>query len=178
MIFEHYEDRTIRLLRAIPKYNLYHVDSEKIPAFLRVDYDVKCQRSILAELHDRYMGLDFTKIQHWIVSELHEELQDSSLELLQKHQTVMDILTAEEQTLQSCIEVNNKNQYLSTENTKLVSDMILENIEFIEDDKMNDHREKKRMDLLELKAQMRDAELEAEGEIIANLNLKKILEIE
>jgi hypothetical protein len=34
------------------------------------------------------------------------------------------------------------------------------------------------MDLLELKAQMRDAELEAEGEIIANLNLKKILEIE
>ena len=90
----------------------------------------------------------------------------------------MDILTAEEQTLQSCIEVNNKNQYLSTENTKLVSDMILENIEFIEDDKMNDHREKKRMDLLELKAQMRDAELEAEGEIIANLNLKKILEIE
>ena len=124
------------------------------------------------------MGLDFTKIQHWIVSELHEELQDSSLELLQKHQTVMDILTAEEQTLQSCIEVNNKNQYLSTENTKLVSDMILENIEFIEDDKMNDHREKKRMDLLELKAQMRDAELEAEGEIIANLNLKKILEIE
>ena len=90
----------------------------------------------------------------------------------------MDILTAEEQTLQSCIEVNNKNQYLNTENIKLVSDMILENIEFIENDKMNDHREQKRMDLLELKAQMRDAELEAEGEIIANLNLKKILEIE
>ena len=60
----------------------------------------------------------------------------------------------------------------------MVSDMILENIEFIENDKVNDHRERRRMDLLELKAQMRDAELEAEGEKIANLNLKKILEIE
>ena len=56
--------------------------------------------------------------------------------------------------------------------------MILENIEFIENDKVNDHRERRRMDLLELKAQMRDAELEAEGEKIANLNLKKILDIE
>lgn len=56
--------------------------------------------------------------------------------------------------------------------------MILENIEFIENDKVNDHRERRRMDLLELKAQMRDAELEAEGEKIANLNLKKILQIE
>lgn len=165
-------------MKAIPKYNLYHVGDEKIPAFLRVDYDVKCQRGILAELHDSYMGLDFKKIQNRIVSELHEELQDPSLEFFQKHQTVMDILTAEEQTVLSCIEVQKKCQYLNTENIKLVSDMILENIEFIEDDKMNDHRERKRMDVLELKAQTRDAELEAEGETIANLNLKKILKIE
>lgn len=64
----------------------------------------------------------------------------------------MDILTAEEQTLKSCIEVHRKNQFLNTENIKLVSDMILENIEFIENDKINDHKERRRMDLLELKA--------------------------
>ena len=34
------------------------------------------------------------------------------------------------------------------------------------------------MTLLELKAQLRDAELETEGEIIANLNLKQVLEKE
>ena len=57
----------------------------------------------------------------------------------------MDILTAEEQTLKSCIEVQKKNQHLNTENIKLVSDMILENMEFIENDKINEDREKKRM---------------------------------
>ena len=37
--FEHIHDRMIRLLKALPKENLYHIDEEKIPAFLRIDFD-------------------------------------------------------------------------------------------------------------------------------------------
>ena len=56
--------------------------------------------------------------------------------------------------------------------------MMLQNTEFIEDDRQQDKLDKQRMTLLELKAQLRDAELETEGEIIANLNLKQVLEKE
>ena len=56
--------------------------------------------------------------------------------------------------------------------------MMLQNTEFIEDDRQQDKLDKQRMMLLELMAQLRDAELETEGEIIANLNLKQVLEKE
>ena len=56
--------------------------------------------------------------------------------------------------------------------------MMLENIEFIENDDKNDNLDNKRMELLELKAQLRDSQLETEGEIIANMNLKQVLDKE
>ena len=69
-----------------------------------------------------------------------------------KHQTVLDILNTEEQTLNSCIDVQKSNNILKKENIKLVSDMMLQNIEFIEDDEKIDSLDNKRMELLELKA--------------------------
>lgn len=69
-----------------------------------------------------------------------------------KHQTVLDILNTEEQTLNSCIDVQKSNNILNKENIKLVSDMMLQNIEFIEDDEKIDNLDNKRMELLELKA--------------------------
>ena len=42
LVFEHIHVRTMRKLAGLPKENLHHIDENKIPAFLRIDYDVKC----------------------------------------------------------------------------------------------------------------------------------------
>jgi hypothetical protein len=98
------------------------------------------------------MLLDFSKYSDDMMIELHESLQESKEEFMLKHQTVLDILNAEEQTLFSCIDVQKSNNILNKENIKLVSDMMLQNIEFIEDDEKIDNLDNKRMELLELKA--------------------------
>ena len=55
---EHRADRCAVLLQNLPNEDLVHIISKKLPAFLRIDNDVKRKRAELTEFHDQYMEYD------------------------------------------------------------------------------------------------------------------------
>ena len=52
---EHRSDRAQILLKNLKNEDLVHIDSDKIPAFLRIDKDIKAKMAALAENHQNYM---------------------------------------------------------------------------------------------------------------------------
>ena len=48
---EHRADRCHILLKNLPNEDLVHIEKEKIPAFLRIDGDVKTKTKTLKEFH-------------------------------------------------------------------------------------------------------------------------------
>ena len=55
---EHRADRCAVLLNNLPNEDLVHIINKKLPAFLRIDNDVKRKRAELSSFHDQYMEYD------------------------------------------------------------------------------------------------------------------------
>lgn len=60
---DHRAERAHILLRNLPNEDLVHVDDKKVPAFLRIDKDVKARRAQLQEFHEAYQRFNIAELE-------------------------------------------------------------------------------------------------------------------
>ena len=80
----------------LDQVDLDHIDSKQIPAFLRIDRDVKIQRMILREMAENYKGYDFPKFMDNIREQQRLSLEETQETFEQKHLAVLHVLEAED----------------------------------------------------------------------------------
>ena len=73
------------LLKNLPSEDLIHIQDKKVPAFLRIDKDVKNGREKLFELHDEYMSFDASELDRDVKQNLVNRIQEASVEFEAHH---------------------------------------------------------------------------------------------
>ena len=75
---EHRADRCHVLLRNLPNEDLVHIESEKIPAFLRIDGDIKTKNKMLKEFHANYMNFNIESLDLDVRNRLAQNIDKAS----------------------------------------------------------------------------------------------------
>ena len=75
---EHRADRCHILLKNLPNEDLVHIEKEKIPAFLRIDGDVKVKTNMLKEFHHNYMNFNIEGLDRDVKNRLAGQIELAS----------------------------------------------------------------------------------------------------
>jgi hypothetical protein len=75
---EHRAERAHILLKNLPNEDLVHVDDKKVPAFLRIDKDVKARRAQLQEFHEAYQRFNIAELEKGVQSTLQQKISVES----------------------------------------------------------------------------------------------------
>lgn len=85
---EHRSDRAQILLKNLKNEDLVHIDPDKIPAFLRIDKDIKTKQEALALNHASYMQFNIDELRNEISSTLDSEIKVVSRDFDTHNQSV------------------------------------------------------------------------------------------
>lgn len=75
---EHRADRAQILMRNLPNEDLVHIDPRKIPAFLRIDLDIKKKQEALKKCHQDYMEFNIDDLSREVTSHLKAQVDQVS----------------------------------------------------------------------------------------------------
>lgn len=79
---EHRADRAQILLGNLANEDLVHIEDKKIPAFLRIDKDVKDKRELLYDFYKQYQNFDIDELDKQVRGNLAEQIAAVSQEYL------------------------------------------------------------------------------------------------
>lgn len=75
---EHRANRCHILLQNLPNEDLVHIESEKIPAFLRIDGDIQAKKKMLKEFHQNYMNFNIEGLDREVKNRLAQQIAIAS----------------------------------------------------------------------------------------------------
>lgn len=79
---ENRQERLAILLKNLPNEDLVHVNENKIPAFLRIDKDVKNNRAKLHELQTMYMDFNIADLDKEVKQSLANKITEVSKDFI------------------------------------------------------------------------------------------------
>ena len=75
---DHRAERCHILLKNLLNEDLVHVEKEKIPAFLRIDGDIKTKTKMLKEFHQNYMNFNIESLDRDVKNRLAQNIAMAS----------------------------------------------------------------------------------------------------
>lgn len=82
-------------LATLEMHDLVNIDEKQIPAFLKIDNDVKIQKMILKEISQNYQKYDFQKFMANIREQQKLSLEEPQKQFEKTHLAVLHVLEAE-----------------------------------------------------------------------------------
>ena len=96
---DHRGDRMAILVKNLAREDLVHIVDSKIPAFLRIDSDVRQRREKLYELYKQYQSFDIKFLEEQVKEKLNRQIEGVSDEYNEHKGQVQEMLNKGEETI-------------------------------------------------------------------------------
>ena len=152
----HRADRAHILLKNLPNEDLVHIVNEKIPAFLRIDKDVKLKRVQLKEFYTQYQDFNIEELERGVKQSLSQKIDIESQEYAEHSSDVTNLLAQGEETNQNSQALQDSTVQMRVVQNKNISEAMKDsNKNMKQFDVLNQQKQEMRDKLYNMQIKMR-----------------------